>query len=349
LAIPSPGSTLLVRLPNPLGDVVMATSLLRELRKQATGVRILACGSAPFGPLLEGLDSLDGFLPLPPKGRGYVGRAAAVMREAGADTSLLLPNSWSTALAAWRAGIPLRVGRRAGGRSLLLQRSLPPIPGPAPMTELYADFLPALDLQRVVPPAELVAGPPRTVLPTDTPLATGTVLPTNTPLLAVAPGAAFGVSKKLPVETLVATIDAWFEESGWRPLLLGSPAERPELEALAAQLKAPALLADPAHLGLDEAKALLNSSHALLAMDNGARHMAAALGVPQVVVYGPTHPAWSAHALEHTTLIRREELDCLSCHHKLCPLPDHPCMQRITVEQLLAALRALPQQKNGDR
>lgn len=337
MAFPSPGSTLLVRLPNPLGDVVMATPLLRELRRQAPGVRILACGSAPFGPLLEGLDSLDGFLALPPKGRGFVGRAAAVMQEAGADTSLLLPNSWSTALAAWRAGIPVRVGRRAGGRRLLLQRSLPPIPGPAPMTELYADFLPALDLQRIVPPAELVAGPPRTELPADT------------PLLAVAPGAAFGVSKKLPAETLVATLDAWFHESGWRPLLLGSPAERPELEALATRLHAPALLADPAHLGLDEAKALLNSSDALLAMDNGARHMAAALGVPQVVVYGPTHPAWSAHALEYTTLVRREELDCLNCHHKVCPLPDHPCMQRIAVGDLLAALRALPKKKNGDR
>jgi ADP-heptose:LPS heptosyltransferase len=71
--------------------------------------------------------------------------------------------------------------------------------------------------------------------------------------------------------------------------------------------------------------------------------------VPQVVVYGPTHPAWSAHALEHTTLIRREELACLNCHHKQCPLDDHPCMTRIQPDDLLAALHEIPELENGDR
>jgi len=339
---PGPGSTLLVRLPNPLGDVVMATPLLRALRTQLPGARILACGAAPLGALLDGLDSLDGFLPLAPR-RGPAGERAgvaahaAVMRQARADAVLLLPNSWSAALAAWRARIRLRVGRGAQGRGLLLHRRLPPIPGPAPMTELYADFLPALGLRREVAPAELVAGAPATPLPVDE------------AFLAVAPGAAFGESKKLPLETLVAVLDAWHAESGWRPLLLGAPGERAELEAIAERLRAPAVLASPQHAGLDEAKALLARSRGLLAMDNGARHMAAALGVPQVVVYGPTHPAWSAHALDRTTIVRREELDCLSCHHQRCPLPDHPCMTRIGAEQLLEALRGLAEKEDGDR
>lgn len=355
LAAPTPGSTLLVRLPNPLGDVVMATPLLRALRRQLPGTRILAVGLAAYGPLLEGLDSLDGFLALPPRGGGddeggrsggggsgsgsAVAREAAVLAAAGAQTALLLPNSWSTALAAWRAGIPTRIGRRKAGRGLLLQRRLPPIPGPAPMTELYADFLPALGLEREVPPAELVAGEPRTSLPA------------GTEFLAVAPGAAFGPSKKLPVETLVAALDGFHAQTGMVPLLLGSPAERAELEALRARLRAPAILPAPEHSGLDESKALLRRSRGLLAMDNGARHMAAALGVPQLAVYGPTHPAWSAHALERTVLLRREELDCLACHNKVCPLADHPCMTRIRPEDLVAALHALPEPEleNGDR
>jgi len=348
LTLPNPGSTLLVRLPNPLGDVVMATPLLRALRRQLPQARILACGDASFGPLLDGLDSYDAFLPLDAaarRGRGAWRRQAALLRTARADVALLLPNSWSTAAAAWRARIPLRVGRRAQGRGLLLHHRLPPIPGPAPMTELYADFLTPLGLQREVPHAELVAGVPRTRLP-------------DAPLLGVAPGAAFGPSKQLPDATLITALDLLHAEHGLVPVLLGAPREQRWLAELAARMQAPVVLVDPGSGGLDEAKALLARCDALLAMDNGARHMAAALGVPQLAVYGPTHPAWSAHALEHTRLLRREELDCLACHHKRCPLPDHPCMRRITprdlVDGLLAATRPAagatpPQKKSGDR
>lgn len=332
----------------------MATPLLRSLRRQLPAARVVACGDAAFGPLLEGLDSFDAFLPLDAaarRGRGAWKRQAEVLRGAQADVALLLPNSWSTAAAAWRAGIPLRVGRRAQGRGLLLQRRLPPIPGPAPMTGLYADFLEPLGLRREVPHAELAAGEPRTALP-------------DAPLLGVAPGAAFGPSKQLPDATLVTAMDLLHEEHGLVPVLLGSPAEQRWLAELAARVQAPAVLVDPTHGGLDEAKALIARCAALLAMDNGARHMAAALGVPQLAVYGPTHPAWSAHALEGTRLLRREELDCLGCHHKRCPLPDHPCMRRITprdlVDGVVAAMRlprsaasaaaaGPPETRSGDR
>ena len=332
LTAPTPGSTLLVRLPNPLGDVVMATPLLRSLRRQLPEVRIVACGDAVYGPLLDGLDSFDGFLPLGAearRGRGAWRRQSDVFRSAAAAAVLLLPNSWSTAASAWRAGIPLRIGRRAQGRGLLLHRRLPPIPGPAPMTALYADFLPALGLEREELAAELVAGAPRTALPDE-------------PLLAVAPGAAFGESKRLPDATLVQALDLIHAEAGLVPLLLGSPAEQRWLAELAARCTAPALLADPRYDGLDEAKALLTRCRGLLAMDNGARHMAAALGVPQLAVYGPTHPAWSAHALHSTRILRREELECLACHHKRCPLPDHPCMRRIRARDLADGVAALP-------
>ena len=322
----------------------MATPLLRSLRRQLPGVRLVACGDAVYGPLLDGLDSLDGFLPLTRRerrGGAAVLRQAAVLRRGRADAALILPNSWSSALAATLAGISPLYGRRGGGRGLLLRRSLAPIPGPAPMTELYADLLPLLGLDREVLPAELVAGPLTGALAASPGASESPAAGASGGWLAVAPGAAFGPSKELPDATLVAAIRALAAELGLRPLLLGAPGERPALTALAARLELACDLPDPEHAGLDQAKALLARSRLLLAMDNGARHMAAALGVPQVVVYGPTHPAWSDHARERTRLVRREELDCLSCHHQRCPLPDHPCMNRIEVEQILAPAREL--------
>jgi heptosyltransferase-2 len=300
----------------------MTTPLLRALKTAWPGTRIVAAGKPHYAPLLEGLDSVDRFLPLTDD-RPH----AQVQRQADADLALILPNSWSSALSAWRAGIPRRIGRRRHGRRILLHKSLPPIPGPAPMTELYADFLEPLGIPRSVPHAELaVTAPPRTELPNDQ------------KILAVAPGAAFGVSKVYPNGLLQRALQRLSEVHGFHILLLGALAERPTLERLSQQLPFQATLPAPEDCGLDESKSLLARADVLLAMDNGARHMAAALGTPQVVLYGPTHPAWSAHALEHTTILRREELDCLNCHEKRCPLQDHPCMTRITPEAVTSAV-----------
>lgn len=315
---------MLVRLPNPLGDVVMTTPLLRALKTAWPETRIVVAGKAHYAPLLEGLDSVDRFLPLT-----GTKPHAEVLRRAEADLALILPNSWSSALAVRRAGIPLRIGRRMHGRQILLHKALPKIPGAAPMTELYADFLEPLGLPRSVPHAELVVtAPPRTDLPSDK------------RVLAVAPGAAFGISKIYPHELLHRALHTLSEVHGFHILLLGALSERPALESLAQQLPFEVSIPAPEDCGLDESKALLAHADVLLAMDNGARHMAAALGTPQVVLYGPTHPAWSAHALEHTTILRREELDCLNCHEKQCPLQDHPCMTRITPEAVTNAILA---------
>jgi heptosyltransferase-2 len=323
----TPPTALLVRLPNPLGDVVMATPLLRSLRNGLPRTRIVVAGNAPYGALLNGLDSFDAFLALD--------RSVPhdqVLRQAEADVALLLPNSWSSVLAARKAGISRRIGRRNQMRQLFLHQSLPPIPAAAPMTELYADFLPTVGLDREVLAAELVV--------TATPQ---TVLPDSAALIGVAPGAAFGPSKSYPKDLLIKALSQLHDKNGLVPVWLGSPNERAMLEDFAAALPFESVLPAVDASGLGEAKALIGSCQVILAMDNGARHMAAALHVPQVVIYGPTHPAWSAHALEHTTILRRDELDCLNCHHKICPKADHPCMNRIQPSDVVTAVTSCTQ------
>lgn len=317
-----PPDVALVRLPNPLGDVVMTTPLLRALKEAWPTTRIAAAGKAHYGPLLAGLDSVDRFLPLT-----STKPHAETLREAAADLALILPNSWSSALAVKRAGIRRRIGRRKHGRGILLHHALPSIREAAPMTELYADFLEPLGIPRRVPPAELAV---TEAIPLE--------LPNDQPVLAVAPGAAFGMSKVYPTELLERALQELVDVHGFHVVLLGSLDERPALEAMRRRMPFPAQLPDAVDSGLDASKAILHRADVLLAMDNGARHMAAALGTPQVVLYGPTHPAWSAHALEHTTILRREELDCLNCHKKVCPIQDHPCMTRITPEAVVASV-----------
>ncbi len=299
----------------------MATPLLRSLKSSWPTCHISVAGKSPFQDLLAGLDSVDAFLPLTNRSA-----EASVLRQAQAEVGVILPHSWSSALAAWRAGIPHRLGRRHHGRQMLFSSSLQPIPAPRPMTELYADFLPPLGLARQVPPAELVVHAPlRTSLP-------------QQPLLAVAPGAAFGPSKIYPPSLLRQVLQELHQARGIHPVLLGASEEYVGLQELGQSLGFGFTLPAPPHRGLDEAKAILKKVDVFLGADNGARHIAAAVGTPQVVLYGPTHPAWSAHGLEKTILVRREELHCLQCHHKVCPLANHPCMAELSPQHVVEAV-----------
>jgi lipopolysaccharide heptosyltransferase II len=355
----------MIRLPNPVGDVVMTTPLLRVLRTELPTTRLVLAGKEAYRELLAGLDSYDQFLPKAPTLGGTSGLRAQArwLSQAQADAVLILPNSWSSALAARLAGIPRRIGRRARGRAWLLSDRLETV-GPArAMTRIYLEMLEPLGIAvpaaGTEPHAELVVEPldPASGSGSGDRLNSGlnVDLERCTKFLGIAPGAAFGPSKSYPVDLLAETARQVQAQTNLQPMLLGSPNETGLLQAAAFAMKELGLkpiLPTPA--GFAQAKLHISGCAAFLTMDSGARHIAAALRIPQVVLYGPTHPGWSAHALDRTTILRRDDVDCLNCHHKICPI-DHRCMTRLEpAEVAQAVLAAVPataastaQQKNG--
>ncbi len=340
--------TLLVRLPNPVGDVVMTTPLLHVLRRELPDTEIIVAGHAAYADLLAGVDTFDRYMAFPtaparaakvanstPKKPG-IRAQSRWLKAAKADVILLLPNSWSSALVARLAGIPTRIGRNAQGRSLLLTHSLPPV-GPArAMTGIYLEMLAPLGI--TVPTAE--AAPAARLVASgelDSGLFGGD-LPATTRYIGVAPGAAFGPSKIYPLDQLGHAVAEIQAHTKLPALLMGSPAEAELLHLAAAEMKQQKVqvqIAEPG--GFANAKNNIQSCDVLLTMDSGARHIAAALGVPQVALYGPTHPGWSAHSLENTTVLRRDDVDCLACHHKICPI-DHRCMRWLQASTVAAAV-----------
>ena len=320
-----PASATLIRLPNPLGDAVMATPMLRALRTALPKEQLVVAGNPAFESLLEGLDSFDAFLPLPRgRGMGRVLREARALKSAEARRILLLTNSWSSALAARLASIPERVGRGNRGRGFLLNTALPPAREPRPMTEIYMELVPDLD----IPPGPVeLARPPNTE-------------PGS--FLGVAPGAAFGPSKIYPVALLAAAVRRAVESTGLSPRILGAPEESALLAELADRLEETGIVLDSGSgpcSDLADARLKIAECRVLLCMDSGARHIAAALGVPQVALYGPTHPAWTAHGTEGLTSLRRTlaEVPCLAGHKARCPI-DHPCMEKISPGEVAEAI-----------
>ncbi len=336
---------LLVVLPNPIGDAVMATPALRALREQLPDTRITWAGRPGPQAALEGLDFRDGVVPLAgpmAKGMRAPGRAGRFLRRLGADTAVLFPNSFSSAWMARVARIPTRIGSTLHGRSLLLTHrvALPMRKGqaedglaPRSMVAHYFDLLRPLGIE----PTD--GRPEVQVTSFDDALADRRLqaIDDSLPLIAVNPGAAFGDTKVLPPDRIAGAIKALRTNTPVCVLVLCGPGEERLARETADLIATDVLPTHDSLAGIGELKALLQRVRVLLTADSGPRHLAEALRVPTVVWMGPTDPRWSEHST--AAVVRNEALPCLGCHRTRCPI-GLPCMGELDVAQVARAAQA---------
>ena len=324
---------LVVRAPNWLGDSVMALPTLRALRAGVPHGRITLVG--PWAEIFRDQAVADEVITYP---RSFLRRLAFArpLRDRSPDTALLLPNSFESALAAWRWGARRRIGFAADGRSWLLTH---PVPPPRPRHHQVDEYLKLLDVFHIRP---VETAPTWTLTPSfeDTAvseLLTGAGITEGPPLVGLHLGAAFGPSKLWPFERW-ASLAGDLARNGLTPVLLGSPAES---EVASEVLKrcpasvvslvgrdAPALL-----------PRLLSRLVLLVAGDTGVAQLAAALDVAVVVLFGPTDPRLTAPRGRRVRVIAKH-VPCAPCFLTHCPI-DHPCMRGIGVDEVLAAALAL--------
>ncbi len=338
-----PAGRLLVRLPNPLGDAVLATPALRALRAALPGRHITWAGGRAVLEALEGLPDRDAVMPVVgPFAKGLLAPfcAGRMWRGTRPDAVLLLPHAPSAAIAAWRSGASVRVGSGRGlARPFVTERVALPLEGrrprPRSMTATY------LDLAR--PFGAVPDGRPPALVPTEHDrwraarrLAD---VPRGARILAVSPGASFAPTKRMAPERLGGVVARVRERTGLLPLVLAGPGEGPLADAIARAAGPPVVSTAGAPPDVGELKGLLLRSAVCLASDAGPRHVAEALGVPTVVYLGPTDPRWTEGS--RATVVRNESLSCLGCHLRRCPI-GHPCLDDLDPETLVeAVVRAL--------
>jgi heptosyltransferase-2 len=339
---------LIVRMPNWVGDVVMATPALRAMRERWPKAEITTMCLPSGEAILRGSPRIDRFEVYDRRGkdRGPFGRGRVIrrLREAGFDHAVALPNSFSSAWIFKRARIPRRLGTDYGKRGwLLTDRFRPEMEGgrrvPRPMVEHYAGLLESVGVPRGAPDLELFETPEGRSRALERLRLLG-VGPGDR-ILAVNPGASFGPSKLWLPERFAEVADALQRECGLKPVLLGGPGEALILHQIERRMKTPFVTTGDDPFDLDELKTVVRESALMVTTDAGPRHYAVAFGVPVVVLMGPTDPRYTASGLDRTAVLRVEDLECSPCHLKSCPLPHHGCMEWITVEQVLTAGREL--------
>ncbi len=335
-----PPRRILVRLPNWVGDAVMATPALRSLRAAYPEAWIGVEGRPALAGLLAGLPSFDAFLP--DASRSPLARVRA-LRAARVDVAVLLPDSPRAALAPFLAGIPQRVGyaRDPFRRFLLTDALAPPNTNgrrvPVSMIDRYLRVTSALGCPARGTQLELRVEPELAERVAKDLARRGA--PEDARLLLVTPGAAFGSSKLWPPEHFAQTCDALASRHGLLPVLAPAPGELAiALDVASRMTQRPVLVTGP-EATLAELKALVARASLLLTNDTGPRQIAIALGRPAVVLMGPTDPRHTAHHLERQRVLR-EPVACSPCHHRRCPI-DHRCMTRLSPARAVAAAAEL--------
>jgi heptosyltransferase-2 len=161
------------------------------------------------------------------------------------------------------------------------------------------------------------------------------------PLVGIAPGAAYGPSKRWPVERFAAVADRLAEEAGAQCVLLTGPGEEDTRDAMRKLVKHELLTCDEDRPTIDTLKATVSLLQLIVCNDSGPRHVAMAMNVPAVCIMGPTRPVYTEGPYE-TGRVLRVNVDCGPCQQPVCKT-DHRCMTQITPDAVAeAALAYLP-------
>jgi heptosyltransferase-2 len=370
-----PRDRLVVFAPNWLGDAVMAVPCLDAIRRRYPSAALAVAARSHLAMLFDMVAGVDEVVPLGRAGRlgGWLAavRDARRVRAGRFDVAILLPNSFRAAWIARRAGIAERWGYASDGRARILTRAVPRLRG-GHQVKYYQRLLDGLGMStesEVRSPESEVrspvfalrasAGKPESGLlpsvridvPGDAREWARAMLASKgwrkgDPLVGMAPGAAYGSAKQWPPDRFVQ-LAVELAQTGVGTVLVGSPGDRGACDDVARAVAGGSINLAGA-TDLRQLAAVMGECRSFVSNDSGAMHLAAAVGVPVVAIFGSTNeretsplpiapPVGPAQGTPGPRLhaIVATDVWCRPCMLRECPL-DHGCMTRIDAARVKA-------------
>lgn len=322
-------SKVVVRATNWVGDAVMSLPALRTLRQVFPRAEMALIARPWVADLYARESCIDRIILCPPE-KGWSARRkfAARLRKDRFDCAVLLQNAFDAALMAWMAGIPERIGYKRDGRGPLLTRAIAvPEPGDIPRHERFY----YLELLRRAGLIEHLPGDSAIRLEgTDCAQSSGRerlkALGISGTVIGISPGAAYGNAKRWLPERFAEAAECVRPAAG-AVVLFGSASERELCGRVASSIHALPVHNLAGKTTLGEFIDLAAACRIFLTNDSGAMHIASALGVPTVAVFGATDDITTGPAGPVARVVR-EHAECSPCLLRECPI-DHRCMTRV--------------------
>ena len=330
--------------PSWVGDMVMAQTLFMCLQQRHPDCNIDVLAPDWSRPILQRMPEVRQALSFP-LGHGVLDLAAR--RKIGKqlkgqyDQAILLPNSLKSALTPFFAGIPVRTGWKGEMRYGLLSdlRVLDKQRYPLMIERFMAlAYPPNTDLPKPYPrPSLQIDSAERDSALTAFALQLG-----DRPVLALCPGAEFGDAKRWPAKHYAEVAEAKIRQ-GWQVWIFGSKNDHPGGEEIR-QFLIPGLREEVYNLAgetsLAQAIDLMSCATAVVSNDSGLMHVAAALNLPLVAVYGSTSPEFTPPLAEKVAMVRTG-IDCSPCFDRTCRFGHYDCLRLLKPALVIDALTEL--------
>lgn len=338
---------IIVRMPNWLGDLVMATPVLQDLRQHWPEAKITAMCQGNLGTILKDDLNIDEVLNFK-KPSGWIHRTVHVdildpLRKGHYDLGVLLTNSFSSAWWFWRGNVKNRLGYNMHWRRFLLDY-------PIPLPESYKKEHQVITYKRLLEPLGIpLSNTPPTLYLSEKEkeeikewLARNHIFPDQNIIIGVNPGAAYGSAKCWLPERFHEVAKKLLENPKVAILFFGDKSTAPLVNHICVGL--PERVVNLAgKTNLRELMAFIQACDIFLTNDSGPMHMASALGTPLLALFGSTSDV--ATGPYRGGKVLHKHVECSPCYRRECPI-DFRCMTRIGVEEVYEELIQLLKEKH---
>ena len=338
LTRPGAVKRLLVRGTNWLGDGVLMAPALSALRQGFPHARIVLLAKPSVADLFHCHPAVDEIVlyrnPGIHAGLGGKWRLARSLMAYHFDLAVLFQNAFEAALIAALAGIPQRYGYPTDGRWFLLTHRVTQLPGLRVRHEVeyYLELLRPMGIP-ITPRAPVLYTNAEEDREAAARLESFGVLP-GKPIIGLNPGSTYGTAKRWLLERYAEVVQRVAAEHNAHVIIFGGRGEGALGRAIVGMLTAPHTVLS-GRTSVRQLMALIKRCRLFLTNDAGPMHIANALGVRVVAVFGPTNPQTTAPFGTSHELVRHV-VDCSPCLLRECPI-DHRCMRGIQPEKVYAA------------
>jgi heptosyltransferase-2 len=329
---------ILVVAPSWIGDTILAQPLFAQLHARDAELELDVLAAKWSAPLLARMPEVRRVIDSP-FGHGELNlagrwRLAQRLRRDAYDEAVVLPNSLKSALIPFLAGIPLRTGYRGEARHLLINRMhrLDKLRHPR-LVDRYAQLAAA--------PGGALPAPLQLPHLTSSPQLQRAArealdLPSERAPIVFCPGAEYGPAKRWPPRHFAALAAALGSVED-PVLLVGSPKDAAVGDKIE-QLCHGTAVNLCGRTTLEQAIDILASARQVVCNDSGLMHVAAALDRRLLAIFGSSSADYTPPMSPHAK-IASLGLDCSPCFKRDCPLGHLRCLNDLTPERILAAIR----------
>lgn len=332
------GKNILVWLPSPMGDCIMATPALRCIRNLFKNDKIYFLANKTNSDILSGCPFTDQWIILKEKSPFKI---ANELKKYNFNNAILLKNSIASALAVFFAKIPSRIGYARDCRGFFLTEKLfaPKISyfhfKPHSVIDYYLAIAEKLgaDTSNKKIEISINENDKKAVLEKF-----GEKLIGKNPLVILVPGGAFGPSKLWPEDRFAKVANFLAEKYSANVLVSVSPAKE-EIriaEKICSLAKSSVINLAQYPVALGQLKALFSYAKLVITNDTGPRHIAIALNRKVITLFGPNNPVWTENDYPDEIKIIGKA-DCAPCDKPICKKDKHYCMESISVEAICSA------------